>query len=265
MPDWGKFVRARLPEERRATPLDHEVVQELADYLEDACEARREQPNGREKQIPACGRQASPAKAAGIRDKVVAVNSITRAGTSEGIAVVDAEVNNWPRLARKIEEARGGTMVKQRTLTMWLPGLMSATGAFLLLCASQKIGAQPRILQLTPRISAMIYAGWLLVLPAFGAVAAWWSRRSGGSIANRILAALFPVASMIAIYLVILSSAILTDHGLGVPNLLKSFMGALIGGVLIPAAALLLGSLPYLRRGTERAEGATNDLTAKTT
>ena len=231
MPDWKKLVRARLADKKRGTPLDDEVVQELADYLEDACAAQ------------------------------------TGAGISaeRGIHRVIAEVKNWSRLARKIEEARGGTMVKQRTLTMWLPGVMSTTGAFLLLCASQKIGAQPRFVEVSPRMATMIYIGWLFVLPAFGGMAAWWSRRAGGSIPNRIMAALFPIFSMIAIYLVIFTSATLTNHGLGAPNLFKSLAAALILGVLTPAVALTMGTLPFLRRGTEHVENAGRDLTAKTT
>lgn len=230
MPDWKKLVRARLAEKKRATPPDEEVVQEIADFLEDSCEAQTE---------------------AGV-------------SAERGLQAVVAEVKNWPRLARKIEEARGGTMVKQRTLTMWLPGLMSTTGAFLLLCASQKIGAQARFVEVSPRMAGMIYIGWLFVLPAFGALAAWWSRRAGGSTANRLLAALFPIFSMIAIYLVIFTSATLTNHGLDVPNLFKSLASALILGVLTPAAALIIGAAPFLKSEPARRDAQGDHLSQLT-
>ena len=213
MPDWKKFVQARLAQKKRGAPLEDEVVQELADYLEDAADAR----------MPA---------------------AISK---QQGIDAIAAEVKNWPRLARQINAARGGTMVKQRTLTMWLPGIASTTVAFLVLCASQKIGARPRVVEVSPRMAMMIYIGWLFLLPAFGAFAAWWSRRAGGSIPNRLTAALFPIFSMIAIYLVIFSSAMLTNHGLDVPNLFRSLASALVMGVFVPATALITGALPYLK------------------
>ena len=213
MPDWKKFVQARLAQKKRGAPLDDEVVQELADYLEDAAEAR----------------------------------TSTAISQQQGIDAIAAEVKNWPRLARQIKAARGGTMIKQRTLTMWLPGIASTTAAFLVLCASQKIGARQRFVEISPRMAMMIYIGWLFLLPAFGAVAAWWSRRAGGSIPNRLMAALFPIFSMIAIYLVIFSSAMLTNHGLGAPNLFRSLSGALVFGVFVPATALIAGALPYLK------------------
>jgi len=214
MPDWTKFVQARLSQNRHGAQLEDEVVQELADYLEDAAEVR----------------------------------TPTAIPQQQGIDAIAAEVTNWPRLARQINTARGGTMVKQRTLTMWLPGVVSTTAAFLLLCASQKIGAQPRIVEVSPRMAMMIYIGWLFLLPAFGAFAAWWSRRAGGSISNRLMAAVFPVFSMVAIYLVIFSSAMLTTHGLDVPNLFRSLASALVLGVFVPATALSLGALPYLKK-----------------
>jgi hypothetical protein len=213
MPDWKNFVQARLSQKRGGAPLEDEVVQELADYFEDAAEAR----------------------------------TPTAISQKQGIDAIAAEVRNWPRLARQINAARGGTMVKQRTLTMWLPGVASTTAAFLLLCASQKIGARPRFVEVSPRMAAMIYIGWLFLLPAFGAFAAWWSRRAGGSIPNRLMAALFPIFSMIAIYLVIFSSAMLTNHGLDVPNLFRSLISALVLGIFVPASALAVGALPYLK------------------
>ena len=213
MLDWKKFVQARLSQIERSAPLEDEVVQELADYLEDAAEAR----------MP------------------------TAISPQQGIGAIAAEVKNWPRLARQINAARGGTMVKQRTLTMWLPGIASTTAAFLVLCASQKVGARPRFVEISPRMAMMIYIGWLFLLPAFGAFAASWSRRAGGSIPNRLIAALFPIFSMIAIYLVIFSSAMLTNHGLNAPNLFRSLAGALVMGVFVPASALVAGALPYLK------------------
>lgn len=224
MRDWNEIIRERLAANPRGAQLEPEVVRELADYLQDLSDDRN-------------------------RSDVL---------TGNASDVASAEVKNWPRLARKINEARGGTMRKQRILAMWIPGVMNCVMAFLLLGATQKFASLPRIVSAAPRISSMLYLGWLLLLPALGAAAAHWSSRAGGSLANRFIAAILPAGSMLSIFLVIVSSGVNANHGLEVPNLFRNLLNALIGGVVIPSIALTAGAVPFLWHRPEVKSQITN-------
>lgn len=224
MLDWSELIRERLEGSRRAAQLEPEVVRELADYLEDLFGAR----------------------------------NLREGATRQELDLVAAEVKNWPRLARRINEARGGTMRKQRTLAMWLPGIVNCVAAFLMLGLSQKIASLPRIVSAAPRISSLLYFGWILLLPGCGAAAAWWSLRAGGTLTNRFIAAILPAGSMLSIFLVIVWSAMSAQYGLGVPNIFVNFLNALIGAVVIPAIALTAGAIPFLWRRPKLKDCITN-------
>lgn len=217
MRDWSEVIRERLAAKPPGAQLEPEVVRELADYLEDLSEERS-------------------------RSGIPAVTATD---------VAAAEVRNWSQLARRINEARGGTMRKQRILAMWLPGVVNCVMAFLLLGVTQKFASLPRIVSAAPRISSMLYLGWLLLLPALGAAAARWSSRAGGSLANRFIAAILPAGSLLSIFLVIVTSGAHANHGLGVPNLFQNLLNALIGAVVLPALALMVGAAPFLWRRPE--------------
>jgi cation transporter-like permease len=215
MRDWEQLIRDRLDRRNQPAMIEQEVAEELAYHLEDVFEACREK---------------------GLSEE-------------ESMGRAWAEVNNWPRLARKINEARGGKeMLKDRIMRMWLPGAVSMTLAMGILLTALWVGRLPRMTEISPRISVYIYVAWLLILPVIGAFAAYWSRRAGGSVVNRAAAALFTVATMVAILSTLVYLGLLADHGIKSPRFLNVFLSSTVGGILIPALALLLGALPFLRR-----------------
>jgi hypothetical protein len=219
MHDWEQMVRERLAGAKPGAEIEQEVAEELAHHLQDVCEA---------------GRQA------GLSHE----QSTQRAW---------AEVKNWSRLARKINEARGGNeMLKQRIQRLWLPGIVPMILAMGILCFGLRAGLNPRTVEISPRVPALLYLAWLLILPGMGALAAYWSRRAGGSVANRAAAALFTALTMIAISLVVMILAVFADDHMKASSVFMVLLsntigGILIAGILLPAVALLAGAWPFLR------------------
>ena len=74
--------------------------------------------------------------------------------------------------------AEGQTM-NNRTLTVWLPALVSLMVAMGSLTALKTIGAHPKIIWMgqTP---LLLYLSWLALLPLSGAFGAHLSRAPGG-------------------------------------------------------------------------------------
>ena len=220
MLDWQKLVRERLTERRAGAELEPEVSEELAHYLEDHYEAGLE---------------------SGLGEYEAAQRAL-------------AEVRDWPRLARNIKFAReGGEMLKQRIQTMWMPGLAAA---ILTLAVSISANRAAATLFAGPRTAMFVYRGWLLILTALGALAAYWSRRAGGSIAKRIAAALFPAATIVAALAslitnpelkIVVIASVFSPGDVQISQILPAIANSVVGGILLPAIALLAGALPFLR------------------
>lgn len=243
MRDWGQMLLERLACEKRGAEIEPEVAEELAHHLQDVCEA-------------------------GLQAGLSQEESARRAW---------AEVKNWSRLARRINEARGGNeMLKQRIQRLWLPGIATMIAAFGILFAGPWVGMQPRMIEISPRISVFLNLPWLLILPAMGALAAYWSRRAGGSVAIRAAAALFPATTMLVIYLVVLIrpaclgfsaghgidvAAVFADDGPRASSILMVLVSP-VEGILLPAAALLVGALPFLGKGSTHRRAPADKLSA---
>ena len=86
-----------------------------------------------------------------------------------------------------------------------------------------------------------------LVLPFVGALAAYWSRRMKGSVLERIVSALFPVFSFVALFAVRIVYGLFFE---GKPYTLSHFLAGfsvtlvfiVVGGLL-----LVLGAWPFCR------------------
>jgi hypothetical protein len=214
MRDWELLVRDRLAAQRKKSALEPEVVHELAQHLEDVCEA-------------------------GLQHGFSEEESSRRAW---------AEVPNWNRLARKIYFAREGKeMRKHRIKTLWFPGLVMMTVAMGLLNAAMRAGFQPRIVWLTHGVSILFYVPWLAILPVVGALAAYWSRSQGGSVGARLTAALFTVVTMATIFILVMPVVVLVDRHVPWSTFTIAWTASMVGWVLVPGVALLLGALPFLR------------------
>lgn len=224
MPDWQKLVHERLAQRRTGAEMDPEVTEELAHYLEDLYEA-------------------------GLDNELTEHEAVQRAL---------AEVRNWPRLARNIKFAReGGEMLKQRIQTLWMPGLVAAILTVTVSVAVERL-ASP-LLARRPMV-LFVYGGWLLILTGIGALAAYWSRSASGSIANRTTAALFPAATIVAalgslitnpeLKIAVIAS-VFSPGEAQISRILPVIANSVVGGILLPAIALLAGALPFLRPNSE--------------
>ena len=212
MPDWEDLIRRELaglvlrPEERR------EVVAELAAHLEETCQA------------------------------------MLRLGVNEDEAVRRTllQVGNWRHLRRKIQAARSEeNSMTNRIKQFWLPGLVTfvlSGGALGLL---EKFGPRPWIVTLRGVLPiGLLYIPWLLLLPVVGALGAYLSHRAGGSGRTVFSSILFPVLPFLVAILLALPVSLFFDrviaHNIGPMSLVM----ALLGWVLVPGAALLVGGLP---------------------
>ncbi len=220
MPDWQQLVHERLTQRRSGAEMEPEVTEELAHYLED----------------------------------------FYQAGLDNGLAEYDAarralaEVRNWPRLARNIKFARnGGEMLKQRIQTLWMPGFVAAILTLAVSIAVNRVGST---LFTGPHTAMFVYGSWLMILAGIGALAAGWSRRAGGSIANRTAAALIPAATFLAALGSLLTNpelkiaamaSVFSPGEVRISPILPVIANSVVGGILFPAVALLAGALPFLR------------------
>lgn len=213
MPDWGSFVRQHLRGLGAGPLREAEIQAELGEFLEDVY-------------LDALDRGLSPEAA---------------------MAAAREEVPDWRRLAQNLRRVgrEEGTM-SHTARTLWLPGVtMLLIASALLLTAVRLFPAE---LWSRPGTPAALLAPWLAAYLVFGAAGAWWSRRAGGGTASRFFAGMFPLTLHLAVFLLPLLVALLLE----VPKhpehrQLDFVLRAALGWVLLPGAALAIGTLPFLR------------------
>jgi hypothetical protein len=211
--DWSQHVRERLGALGIGAEREEEVVAELAGHFEDAYEG-----------------------------------SLERSATPEvAFACAFSEVDNWSWLSGEIRGAVQEDPMNERTKSLWLPGLVMLFLSSVLLMYITRFGPFPKMVWLDSRQPLLLYVPWLVSLPVFGALGAYWSRRAGGRVRARIAAGVFPVLMLAGAFFMILPIAILFDRNIPFSMFVTSFGLMLLGWVLIPGAALLLGALPFLR------------------
>lgn len=213
MRNWPKLVRERLGVNELDRRISDGVVSELA------------------------GRRAETyhaARVAGLDDSAAFERTLQEVG--------DCRV-----LAADIRQAKEDPM-NHRTRTLWLPALITLLGASLSLALTQMLKLHPRVLWIGGW-GLTIYWQWLATLPLFGAAGTYISRRAQGSVGSRFAAGLSPALAMLGAMSVILPFALAID-GFYAWRLVGFGLG-LINWVAVPALALMLGALPFLRSGTE--------------
>ena len=218
MPDWKKLVRKRLSTLYLPRGTREDLVAELAIHLQESYEHALSK-------------------------------GLTR---SAAIKIALQEVEDWSVLAAQIDAARSeeGAM-NYRTKSFWLPALITLSGASVSLAATQFLGLQPQQVWVG-KMGMTFYWPWLASLPIFGAVGAYISRRATGQVPTRLAAGLAPALVMLVVMFLILPWGLCLD-GFHFFRLVHFGLG-LINWVGIPAAALLLGALPFLRRNNLTAE-----------
>ncbi|HET6181125.1 MAG TPA: hypothetical protein VFE61_29675 [Candidatus Sulfotelmatobacter sp.] len=229
MPDWKQLVRERM--ESAAPSAGQDVISELAAHLEEVYENFR-------------------------------LRGLTEASAIE---LTLQEVDNWRVLAAKIRQAKSeGASMNHRTRSFWLPVLISLGGASVSLLLIQLTGMEPRLIWIDLRhifpassplygkIGMTVYWPWLASLPFFGALGAYLSRRSQGNTPVRLLAGLSPALIMLVVMCMILPFSLALD-GLSLFQLVVFGFWGLFNWVAIPAVALLLGALPFLKQQPAKA------------
>lgn len=218
MPNWNHVVRDRLKSKGLNLADMDSIISELAAHLEEAFDE---------------------AQARGLAEE-------------QALQVALQEVEDWRVLAAEIDAARceEGAM-NQRTKSLWLPALITLSGASVSLAVTQFMGLQPQQVWVG-KMGMTFYWPWLASLPIFGAIGAYMSRRAAGQTPIRIAAGLSPALVMLVVMFLILPWGLFLD-GFHFSRLIHFGLG-LINWVGIPAAALLLGALPFLRENSLTAE-----------
>jgi hypothetical protein len=156
------------------------------------------------------------------------------------------EIPNWHELCEKIRDAKQkeGTM-NDRIKVLWLPGFAALILSLIPLTGAFRAGMFPHGFLMTSQVSVLVYLPWLLALPLVGALGAYWSRRMGGSLAERVKVCLFPVIALIGMFFLLIPvnlRLLLEAPALRLPYLL----GCFLYWAVIPVAALAVGALPFL-------------------
>jgi len=138
-----------------------------------------------------------------------------------------------------------------RARVLWLPALAALTLSSALLALLQFTGLAPRFYWLSDRMSMdpyfTVYVPWLIVLPVVGAVAAYWSRRVGGTVLHRLIAALAPAAAVLGSFLLIWPVGMIVDRQVPRQTQLYALLVMTASWVLAPSIPLLIGAAFFLR------------------
>jgi len=202
-----------------APDREEEILRELSDHLDD---------------------HAATVEARGIEGGVAARE------------VIDG-VSNWPEFRKAILAAETEeTMMNYRTKALWLPALCALTLSNVLLAGVQVLGPLTHLDWLNPYMRMRPFytflIPWFILQPAVGAIAAYWSRRAGGSVRHQLIAALAPAIAWLGVFVLVLPFSIFLDkHGVNHVRL-SAFLLMTAIWVLLPALPLLLGAGPFLRR-----------------
>jgi hypothetical protein len=127
-----------------------------------------------------------------------------------------------------------------------VPALAALVIASLLMALDDGFGPPPKVLPF--RYGAVIvHIPWLLGLLLIGAAATFLARRTGASLAQQVIVALSPglvIGGVVNLLMaIVVTSANLSGHRVHPIDFVGHFI---IGWLVLPAAALLLGSLPFI-------------------
>ena len=136
--------------------------------------------------------------------------------------------------------------MNNRTKQFWLPAMVSlGISEGVLLIVTVVVGRDLRISRMGPKV---IYIPWLISLVIAGALAAHVSRRGGSGWRTLVAASLFPAYMGLAFVLVGIAITLTTGVRVFAQPQWLYATRALGVGVLVPAMALLLGSMPFVKR-----------------
>ena len=138
-----------------------------------------------------------------------------------------------------------------------VPVVTAAIVAAVLMAIDGRFGPPPLVLPFKYG-AVVVHIPWLLALLLIGAGTTFLARRAGASLSRRLLVALSP-ALLIGGAVNLLMALVVTAASIGGHRVYPiDFVGHfIVGWLVVPAIALLLGALPFLRdRMSERSTHA---------
>jgi hypothetical protein len=167
-------------------------------------------------------------------------------------------VSNWPDLREGILSAEmEEEFMNYRTKALWFPALCALTLSNGLLALMQifHVPAHFYWFGLGKDVKALceFIVPWIISQPVVGAVAAYWSRRAGGTLRYQLLAALSPAIALLGLFLLILPWAMIIERPSAPKVRLAGFLFLTVTWVVLPAIPLVLGAVPFLRKSQAQA------------
>ena len=213
MRDWESLVRGQLGGLSLEPGERDDVIAELADHLEEACDGFLRQ---------------------GMSEKEAVRRTLAQAGS-------------WNDLKRKIlVSKRKEPIMEKRVRQLWIPGFLTLILSMFILMVFQKLGFKPRIAGSGPN-AILLYMPWLLSLLPLGALSAHLSFRAGGSRGIALLASVFPSIALTAAFLLMFPIGFtvqgVTGRRVDFSQVATAILRDGIGWIVLPAAALLVGGL----------------------
>jgi len=218
--DWREVVRQRIRLTKIPAGRGDQITSELAGHLEDA------------------------------------YNDGRARGLSHDAALRFAlqEVENWRVLAADIRRAMENDLMNNRTKTVWLPALASFALASLCLLALTRTSFEQHNLVRLAGLAPWIYGIWLASQILCGALGAGLSRRAGGTLTTRVVAATFPAIVLFCLWAVVIPLGAFAQHNRFVLRHPLSYALGIFVWVVPPGFALLLGAAPFLRDGEHQTQ-----------
>jgi hypothetical protein len=213
MPDWQKLVTQRLAGLALDAAEKDEVHAELAAHLEESYESLRTK---------------------GLPEQAAMQQTLS-------------QVADWQDLRRRIQVARTmkENIMNDRVRQIWLPGFVTFLLSTCLLALFEIFGPKPPVLVKVGQLPMVLFfIPWLLSLPLVGALGAYLSHRAGGSRSAVFSSIVFPVLPFLVSILLVLPVSLIFDRFIGHNTAPISLVMALLGWVLAPGVALLVGGLP---------------------
>jgi hypothetical protein len=219
MPDNQELIKARLGKLGLGSRREQEILRELSEHLADhtaALEARGRGPD-------AASREA-----------------------------LDS-VSNWPEFRNEIlsaetEEAN----MNYRTKALWLPALCALTLSNGIVALMQIFGHPPDSYWLgtagwSMKVLSAYIVPWLILQSVVGAIAAYWSRRAGGTVRYQLLASLAPAIALLGLFVLVIPFSIILDRHVAHNVRLSAYLVLIVTWVMLPALPLLIGAAPFMQ------------------
>lgn len=283
MRDWLELIRTNLKQCALHWSDREGIVRELAAHLEECYTHARLQGYDDDDALEITLREVSDWRELGseicrAKPREGTMNRLTKTVCLSGIAILFgaglflvfldraamAQRFIWLACMAMLLVAAGAeeNRLDHRTRSFWLPGFISLTGATLFLFATDALYDLPaffREISLQPqRLLSWgsfhsFYFVWLSAQVVFGASAAFFSCRSGGTRTARVVAGMFPIVVMMGTSVVtITSTAAMSGKAVAAPFPVYLASGLFVW-LVAPSITLLLGAAPFLTRSNRSA------------